>query len=61
MIEKLTLEQCIQLLRALLKKLFGLDNFWKHYTNNINASLSNIYECLNMIQRNLEDIEDMVE
>jgi hypothetical protein len=38
-----------------------IKNFWKHYTNNINASLNNIYECFNIIQRNLEDIEDMVE
>ena len=44
-----------------LIKVNDIKNFWKHYTNNINTSLSNIYECLNMIQRNLEDIEDTVE
>ena len=43
---------------------FRVMQAWEHYTNNIkniNQNLTNIYDCLTMIQNNLYDIEDEVD
>ena len=34
---------------------------WEHYTCSINSSINNIYECISMITRNVEDIEEIIE
>ena len=40
---------------------FRVMQAWEHYKDNINQNIDNIYECLRMIERNIEDIEDAIE
>lgn len=43
-----------------LIKVDDIKSFWKHYKSRIGSNISNIYDCLSMITRNIEDIEEIV-
>ncbi len=43
-----------------LIKVDDIKSFWEHYKNCIGSSISDIYDCLSAITRNIEDIEDMI-
>ncbi len=43
-----------------LVKVNDLRDFWEHHKNCIRSNISNIYDCLAMITRNIEDIEDTI-
>lgn len=42
-----------------LIKVDDIKSFWEDYKNHIRSSISNIYDCLSMITRNIEDIEEI--
>lgn len=43
-----------------LIKVNDIKSFWEHHRSDIGSNISNIYDCLSMITRNIEDIEDMI-
>lgn len=44
-----------------LIKVDDIKNFWKYYQNYIGSSISNISDCILMITRNIEDIEEALD
>lgn len=43
-----------------LIKVDDIKSFWEHHKSYIGSSISNIYDCLSMITRNIEDIEEII-
>ena len=43
-----------------LIKVDDIKRFWEYYKSCIGSNISNIYDCLSMITRNIEDIEDII-
>lgn len=41
-----------------LIKVDDIKDFWERYNHLIGSNISNIYDCLSMIARNIEDIEE---
>ena len=44
-----------------LIKVDDIKNFWEYYQNYISSNIFNISDCILMITRNIEDIEDTLD
>lgn len=43
-----------------LVKVDDIKSFWEHYKSYIGSNISDIYDCLSTITRNIEDIEEII-